>query len=274
MKRKILSVILTAAAVCFATVSTVSTVSAESVPQTGDSAAKTVTIYTTNDIHGVVEESGTAIGLAQTAGIAASTDDSLLVDAGDATQGASFATITQGADVIKMMNAAGYDVMTAGNHEFDYGADVLLSNVSAANFPILGANVLRDGSPLLEPNAVITAGGHKIGFIGITTVATATSTNPSKLAGITFEDEVKTTKEQIAKLSDTADTIIIVCHLGNNQTAVKCTSEDLIKALTPEEQSKIAAVIDGHSHTLEDNLLREPQFLLSRRERDLRIWEL
>ena len=66
----------------------------------------------------------------------ASTENALLIDAGDATQGATFATVSQGKDVIEVMNTAGYDAMAAGNHEFDYGTEQLLANVEAADFPI------------------------------------------------------------------------------------------------------------------------------------------
>ncbi len=213
-----------------------------------DGPPEAVTIFTTNDIHGNVEHSDTAIGLSQAAAIKASTPGSLLVDAGDATQGASFATVTQGADVIKAMNAAGYDVMAAGNHEFDYGAQTLLDNAAAADFPILAANVQKDGEPLLDASCVKEVDGKKIGFIGLTTTATATSTNPAQLAGITFADEVTAAKEEIAKLDGSADTIVLICHMGENDTAVDCTSKALLAALSEDELAKVAAVIDGHSH--------------------------
>lgn len=216
--------------------------------------AATVTIYTTNDIHGVVGGSSTAIGLAQAAGIAASTPNALLVDAGDATQGASFATVNEGADVVRVMNAAGYDVMAAGNHEFDYGADRLLANVQLANFPVLGANVLRNGSPLLADHAIVQAGGHSIGFIGLTTTATATSTNPAKLSGVAFADEVATVKSQISALKDQTDAIVLICHMGDNGAAVGCTSRQLLAALSGDELAEVSAVIDGHSHTLENTV--------------------
>ncbi len=212
----------------------------------------TVTIYATNDIHGAAVGSNSAIGLARTAGIAASTENSILVDAGDATQGASFATVTQGADVIQLMNAAGYDVMAAGNHEFDYGADRLLSNAALAEFPILGANVLRDGESMLTPHAIIESAGRRIGFIGLTTTATASSTNPSQLAGVSFGSEVAAAKEQIALLRDQTDAIVLVCHMGDNSSAVPCTSGQLLAALSDAERAEVNAVIDGHSHTLEN----------------------
>lgn len=215
----------------------------------------TVTIFTTNDIHGVVEYSEeTMIGLAQVAAIKASTENALLIDAGDATQGASFATVSQGEDVIRMMNAAGYDAMAAGNHEFDYGTERLLANAEAAEFPILSANVTLEGETLLEASAVVEEGGKAIGLIGLTTVSTATSTNPAQLTGVAFADEVEAAKEQIAALKEAGDVdaIVLICHLGDNASAVSCTSAALLDALTEEELASVAAVIDGHSHTVED----------------------
>ncbi len=216
-----------------------------------DSAA--VTIFTTNDMHGsLVNDEKSVIGLVQTAGIKASTPASILVDAGDATQGASFASISRGADVITAMNKAGYDLMAAGNHEFDYGADVLLQNAENADFPILAANVKKDGSAFLQSSVVIERADYKIGFIGLTTVSTATSTNPTLLSGITFEDEIATAKAEMADLKDKADAIVLVCHMGDNASAVSCTSERLVESFTAEERANVAAIIDGHSHTVEE----------------------
>ena len=212
----------------------------------------TVTIFTTNDIHGVVEGSG-AVGMVQAAAIKASTPNALLVDAGDATQGASFATVSQGEDVIRMMNAAGYDVMAAGNHEFDYGSDRLLSNAAAAEFPILSANVTWNGEPMLPGNAVVEVAGKSIGFIGLTTANTATSTNPAKLTGVEFGSEVAAARREIAALADKTDAIVIVCHLGDNAAASECTSAGLLDALSDAELTGVAAVVDGHSHTVEQD---------------------
>ena len=210
----------------------------------------TVTIFTTNDMHGNLTGDGqSTIGVVQAAAIKASTPNALLVDAGDATQGASFASVSHGADVVRMMNEAGYDLMAAGNHEFDYGADVLLENAALADFPILAANVKREGKPLLDSSAVLTAAGYKIGFIGLTTVSTATSTNPALLTGVTFEDEVETAKKEIAALKDETDALVLICHLGDNEKAVSCTSEQLLNGLSQAEQEAVDAVIDGHSRS-------------------------
>lgn len=222
--------------------------------QSGEAAAAdTVTIYTTNDLHGVVENSETSIGLAQIAAIKASTPNALLVDAGDATQGASFATVTQGADVIRMMNAAGYDAMAAGNHEFDYGVAQLGANADLADFPILGCNLVgTDGSPLLEEYANVEVGGHTICFIGVTTRATETSTNPKLREGVTFADEAQAAGKIIDAVKSEADAIVLVTHLGDNAAAVPCTSAQLLAALSDDQRAAVTAVIDGHSHTLED----------------------
>ena len=222
----------------------------EEQPELRDGA--TVTLFSTNDMHGNVANGAASIGVVQAAAIKASTENSLLIDAGDATQGASFASISKGEDVIYAMNAAGYDLMAAGNHEFDYGADVLLENNELAGFPILAANVKKDGENLLDSTCIIEKADYKIGFIGITTVSTATSTNPSLLGGITFEDEITTAKAEIANLRDQTDAIVLVCHMGDNENAVSCTSEKLIKSLSKDEWNSVAAVIDGHSHTVED----------------------
>ncbi len=218
-----------------------------------------VTIYTTNDVHGVVQggEDDEIIGMAQAAAIAASTENALLVDAGDATQGASFATVTQGADVIAVMNAAGYAVMAAGNHDFDYGKDRLLQNAAVAEFPILSANAMDGDEPLLQPSAVVETAGKRIGFIGLTTTDTATSTNPALLGSITFEDEVEAAKEQIAALEPDTDAIVLVCHMGDNGAAVDCTSAQLLDALDEEELAAVTALVDGHSHTVEDTAYTE-----------------
>ena len=215
-----------------------------------------ITIFSTNDIHGSLknDEKNGIIGVEKLAEIKASTQNAILVDVGDATQGASFASISRGADVITMMNETGYDVMVAGNHEFDYGADVLLQNCENATFPILAANVKRNGQNFLDSYKILEMANYKIGFIGLTTVATATFTNPSLLSGITFEDEVATAKEEIAKIKDETDAIILLTHMGDNSSAVSCTSEKLLSMLTLSEQKEIAAVMDGHSHTKEEKV--------------------
>lgn len=226
----------------------------------GAESSSEVVIYHTNDTHGYLAGDGESIiGIDQVAGLKESTPDSILVDAGDATQGLPLASLTKGADIIELMNLAGYDLMTAGNHEFDFGTDQFLSNVKLADFPILAANIYQDGQPLLQDvqegnngcHTIIERDGLQIGFFGITTADTAGSTNPAGIAGLEFKDEIETAKNEIDHLeSEGADVIIAICHMGDMDAS--CTSVDLANALTGEYQDKLDVLIDGHSHTIEN----------------------
>ncbi len=146
--------------------------------------------------------------------------------------------------------------MTAGNHEFDFGTEQFLANAAAAKFPILAANVLRNGQPLLKGvqngnngnHTIIERNGVKIGFFGLTTADTATSANPAGIADLTFMNEIEVAKREIAELEEKgADVIIAVCHLGT--TDASCTSTKLAEAT----EGKIHVIIDGHSHTTEND---------------------
>lgn len=158
-----------------------------------------VTIYHTNDTHGYLEGDGeSVIGLPLVAGLKNTDENAILVDAGDATQGLLLASLTKGNDVIELMNLADYDLMVPGNHEFDFGTEAFLENVDLAEFPVISANIYRDGSLLLagtqEGNegchTVIERDGVKIGFFGLTTVHTASATNPEGLDGVEFTNEI------------------------------------------------------------------------------------
>ena len=235
------------------------------IPVNADNIDNEVIIYHTNDTHGYLEGDGkNIIGIDTLAGLKEATPNSILVDAGDATQGLPLASLTKGADVIKLMNLAGYDIMTVGNHEFDYGTEQFLTNASLANFPILTANIYQNGQCLLankqEGNdgchTVIERNGKKIGFFGLTTVDTATSTNPAGIQDLEFKDEIATAKKEINELeAENVDAIIAICHLGDGD--VTCNSEDLALAMNNEYQDKIDIIIDGHSHTIENKKVND-----------------
>lgn len=216
----------------------------------------TVTIFTTNDIHGVLGGDEAPISMSTIAAIKASTQNALLVDAGDATQGTSFATITKGADVIKMMNAAGYDLLVPGNHEFDYGTETLIKNAGSAEFPFVTSNVTLNEKPMFDGTVVLKAGSYKVAFIGVTTTHTAVGTNPSQLSGVEFHDEVTSVNESIDALENEAvDAIIIVGHLGDIEVDVDCTSAQLLDGLSDKALSKVTAFVDGHSHDIENGVI-------------------
>lgn len=223
----------------------------------------TVTIYHTNDMHGALVRTGSSIGVDKVAALRDATPDSILVDAGDATQGYPLASLSKGHDIIDIMNAAGYDLMVAGNHEFDYGTQQLLENAGAAGFPMLAANVYNKdtGHLLLEGSVpgntgchtIIERSGVKIGFFGLTTSGTKTATNPAGIQDVEFKDEIETAKKEIDELEkEGADAIIAVAHLGE-YTNIPCNSKKLAEAMKDGYQGKLDAIIDGHSHTVENN---------------------
>ena len=231
--------------------------------QTGDIApADEIVIFHTNDMHGYMIGDGSKVaGIDYVAGLKSTVPNALLLDAGDPTQGAPLASLSQGSSPIDLMNYAGYDAMCLGNHEFDYGTDVLLQNVAAAKFPVLGANVLSQEGAVLTAgvgvsgdgcSTVLECGGRRIGVFGLTTTYTVM---PEYVKDLTFNDEIKTAEEQIAKLADQqVDTIICLAHLGNGN--VPCRAVELAKYLKPESAARVSVIIDGHSHAVENALVQ------------------
>lgn len=215
-------------------------------------------IIHTNDIHGYVE--GQDISLSQIATLKDTIDNAILVDAGDATQGAPFATLSKGEDVIKMMNATGYDMMALGNHEFDSGIEQLKQNQSLAEFPMLSCNTYAGDELLMKTESsngaytIKTIDKVKIGIIGVTTRDTATSSNPSILDTVEFKEEITEVKKTIEEIKNKTDTIVIVSHLGDIGTSTAATSIVLRDALVESGyKDEVACIIDGHSHTVINN---------------------
>ncbi len=218
---------------------------------------RSVVIFHTNDMHGSLQGSDSVIGVAKAAALKKQDENkAILVDAGDAAQGIALASLSKGEDVIELMNTAGYDVMAAGNHEFDYGLEQLSKLVSLAKFPIISANTYYNGKPLFETDSsdgasvMIDKNGVKVGFFALTTSNTATSTNPKNITGVEFKDEVETAKQQVESLDEKgADVIIAITHMGIIEEESDCTSHELAEAMAGTE---LDAVIDGHSHSVEN----------------------
>lgn len=223
--------------------------------------ADEIVIFHTNDTHGYLQGDGASVvGIDYVAGLKASVPHALLVDAGDATQGAPLVSLTQGSAAIDLMNEAGYDAMCLGNHEFDFGVDALRSHAEAAKFPLLGANVLDcEGRALMAGvgvsgdgcSTVVERGGRRIGIFGLATTATAWSVQPAHVAEVTFAEEIETAERQIDRLAaQGVDAIVCLAHLGNG--SVPCRAVDLADLLSVEAASRLTAIIDGHSHTVEN----------------------
>ncbi|SHI43046.1 5'-nucleotidase C-terminal domain-containing protein [Lutispora thermophila] len=214
----------------------------------------TITIVHTNDTHSRVEA---GIGFAKVAAkvkeIKAANPNTLVVDAGDTFHGQPFAVISKGESIVKIMNAIGYDVMTPGNHDFNYGQNRLLELANMAQFPIISANLLKaDGTTLLNPYVIKEVGGLKIGIFGLSTPETAYKTNPKNVEGLTFADPVEHAKKMVAELKEQgADAIIALVHLGIDKES-KDTSY-----LVRDNVEGIDLIIDGHSHSTLDSINNE-----------------
>ena len=208
-------------------------------------ADKEITILHTNDMHGRFVGDSSVIGIDTIADIKAQTPDSILVDVGDALHGLPFVTVNRGQDAVELMNIAGYDLFTPGNHDFNYGYQRLIELSKLATFEVLSANVKKDGEPIFKATTIKEINGVKIGFLGLSTPETLFKSSPLNTAGLTFDDVVACAKAAVEELqSQDVDLIVALSHLGTDEASVD-TSIKVAEAV-PE----IDIIIDGHSHSL------------------------
>ena len=248
--RKFLSVLLAMAMVLSLTVTgfaiedTATTREPEVMTEEATMAGKTVILHT-NDVHGAVE--GYAYIAQLKADYEAKGAEVLLVDAGDYSQGEVYVSDTKGLDAVEMMNVTGYDVVTLGNHEFDYGYAQLKENMTKVDFKVLCANVYgEDGTPIFDANYTYTTkSGVKIGFFGMETPEAQTKANPALIKGLKFDTDLKAVAEKQLEALKDDDVVIALSHLGVDDSSKPYTSYDLYNAA-----KGIDFIIDGHSHSV------------------------
>ncbi|WP_276581312.1 5'-nucleotidase C-terminal domain-containing protein [Staphylococcus sp. IVB6246] len=214
---------------------------------------KTHTILHTNDIHGrMIEENDRVIGMAKLKILKEQQQPDLMVDAGDAFQGLPVSNLSKGEEMAKAMNKVGYDAMAVGNHEFDFGYDQLKKLEGILNFPLLSANVYKDGKLAFKPSTVVNKNGLNYGIIGVTTPETATKTSPEGIVGVSFSDPLEAVKREMTKLNDQVDAFLVLSHLGiDPSTQQKIRGDYLTEQLSAMKAFKHPMiVIDGHSHTV------------------------
>lgn len=226
-----------------------------------------VTILYTNDVHTYIDKQSPKLTYAAIADLKQSYQnagkDVLLVDAGDHVQGTAYGSMDEGASIIKLMNAAGYDAATPGNHEFDYGMARAKAIMKEADFPYLSCNWvdLRTGLRVLPSVKVFVRGGRRIAFVGVTTPETFTKSTPAYfmdkaqrkyIYDIQGGDDGKKLYDAVQKAIDKAkllaDVVIGLGHLGVDPSSSPWTSEEVIA-----HTSGFDAFIDGHSHTVMEN---------------------
>ena len=225
----------------------------------GDPEEVAAIILHTNDVHVGYQDNIGYDGLAlYRKELESQYDHVFLVDAGDAIQGAIIGTISKGSEIIKMMNRLGYDIAIPGNHEFDFGFDILDDYSGKLSCGYICANFCTaDGEPVFRPWRILDAGDLKIGFVGAVTPDTFTS---SKIKDVIDEvgepmydflsDE---TGDRLAgalqrSIDDVrengADLVILLAHLGSDmRDASIYSSNAIVRKLTGVDM-----VIDGHTH--------------------------
>lgn len=233
---------------------------------TGKDAA--VTILYTNDVHTYIDNKSPKLTYAAIAAMKQGYVDEgkpvLLVDAGDHIQGTAYGSMDDGATIIELMNEAGYDIATLGNHEFDYGMARAKAIIKEADFPYVSCNWvdLRTGLRVLPAVKLFPAGGKWIAFVGITTPESFTKSTPAYFMNakqtkyiydILGGDDGRKLYDAVQKAIDKAktlgaDIIIGLGHLGVDPSSSPWTSEDVIANTTGFD-----AFIDGHSHTVMEN---------------------
>ena len=228
--------------------------------QTAKLPEKDVVILYTNDVHcGVDDTIGYAGLAAYKAEMKAAGNEVLLVDAGDAIQGAPIGTVSKGEYITDIMNEVGYDLAIPGNHEFDYGMEQFLAITEKAAFPYISANFmdLTTNKPVLDAYKIFEIAGTKVAFVGISTPKTITTSTP-----VYFQNENgefiygfcqdETGEGVYAKVQAAVDAarkagarfVIAVGHLGIEADCAPWTSNDIIANTTG-----IDVLIDGHSHS-------------------------
>ncbi|WP_325214210.1 bifunctional metallophosphatase/5'-nucleotidase, partial [Oscillibacter sp.] len=210
-----------------------------------------IVILHTNDVHGAIGSYAKVAALKQSFQDAGAY--TLLLDAGDYIQGDPTVSVSQGKTAIELMNLAGYDAATIGNHEFDYGYPNFKEITKDAKFPVVAANVLVDGKAETTHTIFTAEGGQKIGVFGLSTPETATKAHPAKIQGVTFpagKDMFAIAEAEVKALEDEGcDYIVCLAHLGIDDESKGNRSIDLLEAV-----EGIDVLIDGHSHSTLDKV--------------------
>ena len=227
-------------------------------------AQKDIVVLYTNDVHCAIDSNIGYSGLAKYKAEMEKDNFVVLVDAGDAIQGDTIGTVSKGEYLVDIMNEVGYDFCVLGNHEFDYGTDVLASLLKKANAQYLNATIeyTGNGNNLLKdtvPYVIERFGFLDVAFIGVSTPESITKSTPRYFmedgqfvydfaAGEDLYAAVQGYVDEVREKG--ADVVVVISHLGVEEGSEPNRATDLIANTTG-----IDALIDGHSHTTEPSML-------------------
>ena len=184
------------------------------------------------------------------------------VSAGDFVQGGDVGSMTTGAGIIDIMNYVGYDFVTLGNHEFDYGLERMTYLLDKLNATVVDANYchLPSKELIYKPYYIKEYGKVKVAYMGLTTPSTLTSTSPLKFMDENgnrvydfMRDELdeQTNRMAAQARSEGADYVVLLSHMGDIKGLNYETSIELIG-----HTKGIDVVLDGHSHSvIQDSLI-------------------
>ncbi|MGH2490847.1 MAG: bifunctional metallophosphatase/5'-nucleotidase [Candidatus Limnocylindria bacterium] len=225
MPRFVLALLLAAATACSSAVTPT--------PSSSALADDRIQLLHTDDIHGhldadIVQSANAsstfrAGGMAQLAGQVAvfrarAPQRTVLVDAGDAWQGTFISNANKGEAVTKAMNLMRYDALAVGNHDFDWGQDVLAQRAKDASFPFLAANVIETNTgrspPYLKPFTVRDLGLTTVGIIGLTNPGSGTIVKATSIAGLQFHPVIDSLRPVLAEVQKQADIVVVAAHIG------------------------------------------------------------
>lgn len=232
----------------------------------------TLTIAHMNDTHGRVKEGKyDGMGFARVSTVVKSLREAeenvLFLDAGDTIHGTTFATLSKGESIVRLLNIMKLDALSPGNHDFNYGQKRLKELEEMAEFDIVSANVIdEDGEHFFNPYVIKEMEGVKVGIFGLATPETAYKTSPKNVEGLTFGDPAYYAKQAVEKLKEEGATLIIaVCHLGIDESTLRENqSIGVVEAV-----DGIDILVDGHSHTaLKDGMVVNDTMIVQTGEYD------
>lgn len=215
-----------------------------------------IPIVTFNDFHGALKESKSDVGAAKLVGeikrVKTENPNTIVVNGGDIYQGSSMSNLLKGEPVSFMLKEMGMDFVAVGNHEFDWGYELIPDWAAAGDFDFLASNIYEkeSGKPVewAKPYGIIEREGKKIGFIGLATPETAYKTKPDNVAHLEFKDPAEATETWVEYLEteENVDAIVVLSHLGSEQN--KETGEITGEVVEVANVEGVDAIVSGHSH--------------------------
>ncbi len=226
--------------------------------------AKTISIFHTTDLHGHIRPTETYDGLADVGGLARcascirqwrkTSPDSLTVDVGDLYQGTPVSHSTDGQLMVDLLNRLGYDSWTLGNHDFDWGPEVLEASMAASNAAVLTGNLSRGGKASgsftgawekVRPWAMHDVAGFKIAIIGLVTPGLPFWLTPETLGGAEVTDPAAALAASVTEArGEGAEAIVVTGHMGWRS---KDDYANPVRAMLASTEG-VDIYLAGHSH--------------------------